>query len=120
MTSVSSSTVIASSSAAFTLLLSVVLLGEQLTPLKLLGVLLCLAGNGLTVLGDGDGEGEGGDDGSSGAPAPPATPPLAAAAQLVLGDVLCLFSAIMYAAYTTAIRHYAPQDMALFFGLLGR
>jgi len=114
-TSVTSSTVISSSSAAFTLLLSVVLLGEPLTLLKLAGVLLCWTGNALTAVGDGNGGGGGGDEG----PPPPAAPPSVAVADPVLGDALCLFSAVMYAVYTTAIRHYAPQDMALFFGLLG-
>ena len=116
LTSVSSSTVISSSSAAWTLLLSVGLLGEHLTLTKLLGVLLCWAGNALTVMGDGDGGGDGGGS----VPAPPAAPPSAAMAQPLLGDSLCLFSSLMYACYTVAIRYYAPQDMALFFGLLGR
>ena len=115
LTSVSSSTVISSSSAAWTLLLSVGLLGEHLTLTKLLGVLLCWVGNVLTVMGDG-----GGDGGDGGAPAPPAAPPSAATAHPLQGDLLCLLSATMYACYTTAIRYYAPEDMALFFGLLGR
>ena len=114
----SSSTVIASSSAAWTLLLSVGLLGEHLTLTKLLGVLLCWAGNALTVMGDGDGDG--GGDGGGSVPAPPAAPPSTAMAAPLLGDSLCLFSSLMYACYTVAIRYYAPQDMALFFGLLGR
>ena len=109
---------ISSSSAAWTLLLSVGLLGEHLTLTKLLGVLLCWAGNVLTVMGDGGGDG--GDGGDGGAPAPPAAPPSAAVAQPLQGDLLCLLSATLYACYTTAIRYYAPEDMALFFGLLGR
>ena len=52
MTSITSATVISSSSAAFTLLLSVLWLRERVTILKLLGVGLCMLGNVLTVFVD--------------------------------------------------------------------
>ena len=122
MTSVTSSTVISSSSAAFTLLFSVYCLGEPLTLLKLLGVLLCWVGNGLTAVGD---QGDGGAAASNSSDdivgdGPPAAPPAASSSgDPVMGDLICLFSALMYGVYTTAIRHFAPSDMALFFGLLG-
>lgn len=118
MTSVTSSTVISSSSAAFTLLFSVYCLGEPLTLLKLFGVLLCWVGNGLTAVGD-QGDGPAGNSSGIDGNAPPAAPPAASSADPVLGDLICLFSAFMYGVYTTAIRHFAPSDMALFFGLLG-
>ena len=35
------------------------------------------------------------------------------------GDAVCLLSAALYAVYTVAIRMRAPDDLALFFGLLG-
>ena len=52
MTSITSTTVVSSSSAAFTLLLSVAVLHERVSVLKVLGVALCWLGNGLTVMSD--------------------------------------------------------------------
>ena len=95
MTSLTASTVISASSAAFTLLLSVWLLREPATALKLAGVALCWAGNGLTAVGD------------------------TSSAGTLGGDAVCLLSAALYAVYTVAIRMRAPDDLALFFGLLG-
>ena len=95
MTSLTASTVISASSAAFTLLLSVWLLREPATALKLAGVALCWAGNGLTAVGD------------------------TSSAGTLGGDAICLLSAALYAVYTVAIRMRAPDDLALFFGLLG-
>jgi solute carrier family 35 protein F5 len=116
MTSITSSTVISSSSSAFTLLLSAVWLRERVTVLKLLGVALCWTGNALTAVGDGDG-GEAthnathnATDAPSGAGADDAT---------FRGDAVCLLSALLYACYTTLIRRLEPPDLSLFFGFLG-
>ena len=104
MTSITSTTVISSSSAAFTLILSVVWIRERLTALKVLGVLLCALGNVLTAVSDQGGDGQaswrcgnlttgmnsstgGGDDGG---------PPRATFA----GDFVCVLSAMLYAWYT--------------------
>ena len=59
------------------------------------GVAVCGAGNGLTAVGD------------------------TSSAGTLGGDAVCLLSAALYAVYTVAIRMRAPDDLALFFGLLG-
>ena len=119
MTSITSSTIISSSSSAFTLILSVFWLHERVTLLKLLGVTLCWLGNGLTAVSDtggspantstaalggtGNGADGEGDDGS----------------MTISGDAICLLSAILYALYTVLIRKLSPPDLSLFFGFLG-
>lgn len=115
MTSITSSTVISSSSSAFTLLLSVVVLRERFTVLKVCGVVLCWLGNGLTAFSDTSGTSAnmtiiadvGADDGGADASA------------TLRGDLICLFSAVLYALYTVLIKWLAPPDLALFFGFLG-
>ena len=115
MTSITSSTVISSSSAAFTLLLSVIWLRERVTALKLLGIALCWLGNGLTAIGDDAGgslppsntTNTTGGGGSGTTPFP------------FLGDAICLLSACLYACYTVLIRKLSPTDLSLFFGFLG-
>ncbi|CAE8617722.1 unnamed protein product [Polarella glacialis] len=99
LTSITSSTVISSSSVAFTLLLSMIFLREPLTLLKVLGVVLCWVGNGLTAAGD--------------------SPETKLSKNVVWGDVICLLGAMLYAAYTVAIRRLEPKDLVLFFGTLG-
>eukprot|EP00966_Prymnesium_polylepis_P205167 4754023-Prymnesium_polylepis.1 len=124
VTSITASTVISSSSSAFTLLLSVWLLAEPLNLLKIAGVLLCWLGNGLTLVGDEGGGGGGNATSTSPPAAPPAQLPLdtyAGSGHLLVGDAICLLSAGLYAWYTVAIRRAEPQmvDLALFFGYLG-
>ena len=115
MTSITSTTVISSSSVAFTLILSVVWLRERVTALKLVGVALCIIGNVLTAVGD--------EAGAPPANATNATPAGGggggAAAAHFGGDAICLLSAALYACYTVLIRRLAPPDLALFFGFLG-
>lgn len=148
LTSITSSTVISSSSSAFTLLLSAAWLGERLTPLKLAGVASCWTGNALTALDERANASAvnataalvhalAGGDGLGGGP-PPLPPPLdsgapaAAPAGLgvgssvgsdggsaLMGDVLALLSAMLYAVYTVMIRKLNPTDLSLFFGMLG-
>jgi solute carrier family 35 protein F5 len=69
-TTVTTSTVLSSSSSAFTLLLSIFILNESFNWLKLAGVLLCWAGNALTVLdvayGGGHSSGASGGGGNAG------------------------------------------------------
>jgi len=100
LTTIVASTVIAASSTAFTLILSFFVLGERVTLLKVVGVALCMGGNILTAFDSSNA----GDDGGH---------------EKLLGDVLSLAGAVMYAVYTIAICYFAPQDMTLFFGLLG-
>ena len=116
LTSITSTTVISSSSAGFTLLLSVVWLGERLTMLKVLGVFLCMLGNVLIVFSDDSSSASnvtaaaapGGSGGGDGGPSPS-----------FHGDMVCLLSAGLYAWYTALIRRLAPRDLSLFFGCLG-
>ena len=111
LTSITSSTVIASSSSAFTFLLSLTLLREPYAHSSLAGVLLCWMGNAVTAWSD-----------SVAASALGGAPPSGAAdggTSPALGDALCLLSAILYAAYTVAIRRAAPADLSLFLGSLG-
>ena len=114
LTSITASTVISSSSAAFTLLLSVVWLGEQLTPLKIAGVAMCTFGNTLTVMSDADGDG--GRNATVGTIDSNESSGLSSS---FLGDAICLLSAVLYACYTTLIRRFSPADLSLFFGVLG-
>lgn len=99
MTSVTSSTVISATSVVWTLIASVLFTGERLTLLKGCGVLACMAGNIVTQLGDMHG-GKGGQ---------------------AMGDLLCLASAVGYAAYTTILKKLVREDtsVALMFGFLG-
>ncbi|CAH0483009.1 unnamed protein product [Peronospora belbahrii] len=102
LTSVSSSTIVSSTSTVFTFLLSVVALKEPFVWMKLAGVIFCMAGNISTIFNDG--ETNGGTD-------------------HVVGDLVALFAAFMYAVYTTAIRQLIPDDesvsILLFFGIIG-
>ncbi|CAI5727537.1 hypothetical protein KXD40_005623 [Peronospora effusa] len=104
LTSVSSSTIVSSTSTVFTFLLSVVALEESFVWMKLAGVVFCMAGNISTIFNDGGTDGGGTTD-------------------HVLGDVVALFAAFMYAVYTTTIRQLIPDDesvsISLFFGIIG-
>ncbi|CCI44527.1 unnamed protein product [Albugo candida] len=107
MTSVTSSTIISSTSTVFTLLLSVLVLQEQFTWLKLTGVVLCMLGNIGTIFKD----------------SLEAETKLFHSSESALGDLTALFAAFMYAVYTTAIRKVVPDEadfsLSLFFGFLG-
>ena len=100
-TSVSSSTVLSSSSCVFTFALSVAFLGEAFRWPKLAGVLVTVAGAACVAAADHSAGG-----GAS-----------------LWGDALALFSAAMFAAYSTAIRALLPDgspvSMWAFFGFLG-
>ncbi|CAI5724226.1 unnamed protein product [Peronospora destructor] len=102
LTSVSSSTIVSSTSTVFTFLLSVVALKEPFVWMKLAGVFFCMAGNISTIFNDG------GTNGGT---------------DHVLGDLVALFAAFMYAVYTTAIRQLIPDEesvsILLFFGIIG-
>ncbi|XP_042517698.1 thiamine-repressible mitochondrial transport protein THI74 isoform X2 [Macadamia integrifolia] len=109
-TTVTSNTILSSASSLFTYLVSMVFLGEKFTWVKLLSVLLCMAGTIIVSFGD-----------SSTTLSAIATNPL-------LGDILALVSAGLYAVYITLIRKKLPDDddrkdgsasMAQFLGFLG-
>jgi solute carrier family 35, member F5 len=111
LTSVTSNTVLSSTAALFTYIFSVVLLSEPFTLRKLGFVGLLIAGTAMVTLADttSEGDGEGVDDSSG--------------KQSLIGDLLCLVSAVIYGAYTVAVRRFLEDDektpMTLFFGYMG-
>lgn len=107
-TTVTSNTILSTSSSLFTFILSLAFLGEKFTWLKLIGVLLCMGGTIIVSLGDTE----------AGKSVMNSNP--------VLGDILSLLSACLYAVYITLIRKKLPDDeesgqvsMAQFLGFLG-
>ncbi|XP_047074905.1 uncharacterized vacuolar membrane protein YML018C-like [Lolium rigidum] len=108
-TTVTSNTILSSTSTLFTFLVALVFLGEMFTWLKLISVLLCIAGTIIVSLAD-----------SGSTLNAIATNPL-------LGDFLSIVSAGLYAVYITLIRKKLPDEkegqgqvsMAQFLGFLG-
>ncbi|XP_015892236.3 thiamine-repressible mitochondrial transport protein THI74 [Ziziphus jujuba] len=108
-TTVTSNTILSSASSLFTFLVSLVFLGEKFTWVKLVSVLLCMAGTIIVSFGDSE------------------TGLSATASNPLLGDVFALVSAGLYAVYITLIRKKLPDDdengdnpsMAQFLGFLG-
>ncbi|XP_065874750.1 thiamine-repressible mitochondrial transport protein THI74 [Euphorbia lathyris] len=108
-TTVTSNTILSTSSSLFTFLVSLAFLGEKFTWLKLVSVLLCMAGTIIVSLGDSE------------------TGLSAVASSPLLGDFLSLVSAGFYAIYITLIRLKLPDDdgksghvsTAQFLGFLG-
>ncbi|KAL6766447.1 hypothetical protein ACKKBG_A36035 [Auxenochlorella protothecoides x Auxenochlorella symbiontica] len=105
-TSVTSNTLISSTSVLFTYLLSVALLSERYTLRKLGCIALLILGTAGVALAD-----------------ELASPDAAAARGSLLGDALCLLSALLYGTYTVAIRRMLGEDettsVLLFFGYMG-
>jgi solute carrier family 35 protein F5 len=103
-----SNTILSSASSLFTFLVSMAVLREKFTWLKLCSVLLCMLGTIVVSLADSEQ-----DKGS--------------VSHAVWGDMLCLLSALFYAIYTTLLRKCLPDEdstqgkasTALFFGYLG-
>ncbi|XP_010066248.2 solute carrier family 35 member F5 isoform X3 [Eucalyptus grandis] len=103
-----SNTILSTSSSLFTFLVSLAFLGEKFTWIKLIGVLLCMGGTIIVSVGDSES----------------ASPRSDAA---LLGDILALVSAALYAVYITLIRKKLPDDdenqgqasMVQFLGYLG-
>ncbi|XVE72779.1 hypothetical protein DITRI_Ditri11bG0065900 [Diplodiscus trichospermus] len=110
-TTVTSNTILSSASSLFTFLVSLVFLGEKFTWVKLVSVILCMAGTIIVSLGD--------SSNSKNLSVIASNP--------VLGDILALLSAALYAVYVTLIRKKLPDDdeksgrasMAQFLGFLG-
>ncbi|XP_023511448.1 thiamine-repressible mitochondrial transport protein THI74 [Cucurbita pepo subsp. pepo] len=109
-TTVTSNTILSSASSLFTFLVSLAFLGEKFTWVKLASVLLCMGGTIIVSLGDSQSE-----------------TTLKTSSNPLLGDVLSLVSAGLYAVYITLIRKKLPDDdettgkasMAQFLGFLG-
>ncbi|XVE78069.1 hypothetical protein DITRI_Ditri13aG0114700 [Diplodiscus trichospermus] len=110
-TTVTSNTILSSASSLFTFLVSLAFLGEKFTWVKLASVILCMAGTIVVSLGD--------SSSSKNLNVIVSFP--------VLGDILALLSAALYAVYVTLIRKKLPDDdeksgrasMAQFLGFLG-
>ena len=132
MTSVTSSTIIATTSTLFSFILSVIFIGENFTLFKLLGVVFCMIGTILVTLDDqsaddDDDDGGGSSDVSrllSGADCDDdGSTVTGGVGEHVAGDIVALFSAVMYSCYTVVIRKCVPDDdtvaMPLMFGYLG-
>ncbi|KAK6940544.1 Solute carrier family 35 member SLC35F1/F2/F6 [Dillenia turbinata] len=108
-TTVTSNTILSSASSLFTFLVSLVFLGEKFTWVKLVSVLLCMGGTIIVSLADSE------------------TGLSVIASKPLLGDILALVSAALYAVYITLIRKKLPDDdgksgkasMAQFLGYLG-
>ncbi|KAL4190448.1 hypothetical protein AMTRI_Chr07g75710 [Amborella trichopoda] len=108
-TTVTSNTILSSVSSLFTFLVALAFLGEKFTWVKLFSVLLCMAGTVIVSFGDSE------------------TGENSIATNPVLGDILALVSAGLYAVYITLIRKKLPDEnkgegqasMAQFLGFLG-
>ncbi|CAH2054706.1 unnamed protein product [Thlaspi arvense] len=108
-TTVTSNTILSSASSLFTFLVSLIFLGEKFTWLKLFSVLLCMSGTIIVSMGDSESDST------------------ATAKNPLLGDILSLISAALYAVYITLIRKKLPDDdersgrfsMAQLLGFLG-
>lgn len=104
-----SNTILSSTSSLFTFLVALVFLGETFTWVKLISVILCMGGTIIVSLAD-----------SNSTANAIATNPL-------LGDILTLISAGLYAVYITLIRKKLPDEKegqgqastAQFLGYLG-
>lgn len=112
-TSVGSSTVLTATSSMWTLLFGAIFKVERFTLVKLFGVMISLAGIVLISMIDLSGD----TDKNRG------SFPHKAQAQIAVGDVLSLLSAILYATYTIFIKKRVGDenkiDMLLFFGFVG-
>lgn len=95
-TSVTSNTIISTTSSLWTFLFSTCRGLERFAWVKMAGLLLSMGGTVLVGLADRNGEGT----------------------NSVAGDALCLFAAIMYGVYTTALRVLVPDDRSVSFQLL--
>lgn len=93
-TSITSSTILATTSCLWTLTFSVVLGVERLTAKKFVGGVACVLGATLVAWGDTSNE-------------------------TVFGDILALASAALYGAYGTCLSYFHPLDSVLMFGYLG-
>ncbi|KAM3573048.1 hypothetical protein VYU27_004981 [Nannochloropsis oceanica] len=95
-TSVTSNTIISTTSSLWTFLFSTCRGLEAFAWTKMGGLLLSMGGTVLVGVAD---RSEGGDD-------------------TLGGDVICLFAAVMYGVYTTALRVLVPDDSSVSFQLL--
>ncbi|XP_020591041.1 thiamine-repressible mitochondrial transport protein THI74-like [Phalaenopsis equestris] len=108
-TTVTSNTILSSASSLFTFFVSLAFLGEKFTWVKLVSVLLCMGGTIVVSIADSS------------------TNANSVATNPVLGDILALISATLYAVYISMIRAKLPDEgdgkvqasTAQFLGYLG-
>lgn len=102
ITSVASNTILSSTSSIWTLMLSVVLLGQRVGVHQCVAVALCVSGTIMVGLSDKNASG---------------------GRNTVGGDIVALLSAFFYAAYTSVLKYYLPDDerfaMGMVFGAVG-
>ena len=104
-TSITSNTILSSASSLFTFLFSVLLLSEKFTCFKLSCIVALIAGTAIVTFSDAASQ-EGGSSSS------------------LVGDIMCLISAVLYGLYTVSLRKKIHGDdasvpMTLFFGMMG-
>ena len=109
-TSVASATVLVSTQSVFVLVLAVLARLEHFSISKLIGVLLTVCGTALTALQDSEQVEKSTNDEDS--------------SHAIVGDILAVFAAVMYACYTVLVRLFCPQDeelyqMTLLLGYIG-
>ena len=104
-TSVTSNTILSSASSLFTFVFSVLLLSERFTYFKLSCIVALIAGTAMVTYSDATAQEEG-------------------SPSSLVGDAMCLISAILYGLYTVSLRKKIHGDdasvpMTLFFGMMG-
>lgn len=114
LTSITTSTVVASTSIIWTYVASRLFLHEQVSRRKTLGVCLCVAGNLLLIVPQLGGHLHASAQGE----APHA---LQGFSEQLFGTLLCAMSAMAYAGYTTMIKKWVTDDVSvvLFFACIG-
>lgn len=128
-TTISSSTIMSNLSSVFTLMFSYLAGIEGVTPLKVAGVLMCLAGVVLVTLNDEENtsSSSSGDsnviDNSNSSATSTSSGSTPSSNWSVVGDCMALLSAIGYGLYTTYLKIKVPDEevvsMQLVFGYLG-
>ncbi len=104
-TSVTSNTILSSAASLFTFIFSVLLLSEKFTYFKLSCILALIFGTAMVTYSDAAAQ----EDGSTSS---------------LVGDIMCLISAVLYGLYTVSLRKLIRGDdasvpMTLFFAMMG-
>lgn len=107
-TTITSSTVLASTSALFTFIFAVLCKDESFLMIKLAGVLLGVSGGILTALHDASADKDHMDDPSNTKNGDEQDP------LFLLGDLLGILSAVGYGAYAVQTRIFCPKDESLY------
>jgi solute carrier family 35 protein F5 len=118
MTTVASGTILSSTSSLFVLIISVCIFKEPFSYWNLAGIIVCIAGAAIVSLRDELGNGSTPSSSSN-----PSNPSNASSWNAVIGDLICLLSAVFYAIYTALLKVKLPEgskiDLQLLFGFIG-